>query len=130
MVASQYGDNADDAYDLITDANPNPILLTVPTTPSIDPITGKADPPTIPVNYQVYAIILPGPTNPNLTFEAMMMIRKNVRTLIVAAKGLPLLEIPPTANFTFMGSRWSCEGDTVLCPDGITPIIHTVIVKR
>jgi hypothetical protein len=80
---------------------------------------------------KVKALILDGKSTPNASYEERTNIRQNCRTLYVAGKSLPgLKEVPPGAVFRFLGVDWVAEGGTVLMPDGVTPILHTVYVKR
>ena len=97
----------------------------------VDPITDTPAVPVLPVTVNVHALILPGPSQPNLSVEAGALVRRNSRTLYIAGKGCPLYEIPHGTTFFFERSTWSCQGDTPLDPDSSGQcILHTVVVTR
>ncbi len=107
------------------------IAMVIPVAGTVDVATNTATGAST-ITGTVSAVILPGPHDPNLTFEEKMMIRQNVRTLYVAATSLPagVTEIPPDTAFTFLGSVWRAQGTTEIAPDDTQAIMHTVIVKR
>ena len=110
-----------------------PVTFTRVTPGTYDPDTGTTT-PNVTTTWAGTAAILPASAGTieafDVRFQDGTLIETNLRALLVAALGLTN-QPKPADTVTFAdGSVWTSLGCTPLGPDGVTPLVYNVTVRK
>lgn len=98
-----------------------------------DPATGTTTGDVI-LSWPALAVILPASQGVieafDVRFQDGTMIESNLRALLVAAQGMARAPLPADSVTFPDGGKWQALGCTPLNPDGGTPLIYNVTVRR